>query len=129
MAEVPSVLFLLPEFVRAGVRGICIGSNDLTQLILGVDRDQAEMAIAYDPLHPAVLAAMQHLIQTAQTLNLPCSICGQSPSQYPQLIERLVNWGITSISVTPDAVNESRRAIARAEARLPTAPSNAPLVP
>lgn len=117
MAEVPSVLFLLPEFAQAGVSGICIGSNDLTQLILGVDRDQAEMAIAYDPLHPAVLAAMRHLIQTAKTLDLPCSICGQAPSQYPQLIEQLIGWGITAISVTPDAVSTSLAAIAQAEAR------------
>lgn len=129
MAEVPSILFLLPALAKAGVSGISIGSNDLTQLILGVDRDQAEMAIAYDPLHPAVLAAIQHLVQTARQLNLPCSICGQAPSQYPDLIERLVAWGITSISVSPDAVDASRQAIARAEAKANFPPVNVPRIP
>jgi pyruvate,water dikinase len=118
MAEVPSVLFLLPEYVRAGVQGISIGSNDLTQLILAIDRDQAQMATAFDERHPAVLAAIAQLIRQAKQLGIPCSICGQAPSRYPELIERLVEWGITGISVSLDAVEQTYRAIARAERKL-----------
>lgn len=118
MAEVPSVLFLLPEYVAAGVQGISIGTNDLTQLLLGVDRDQPEMAIAFDERHPAVLRAIAQLIQQAHQANIPCSICGQAPAQYPELIDHLIRWGIHSISVDVEAVESTYWAIARAEQRL-----------
>jgi pyruvate,water dikinase len=118
MAEVPSVLFLLPEYVQAGVQGISIGSNDLTQLLLGVDRDHPQMSAVFDQRHPAVLRAIHQLIQTAQQVGIPCSICGQAPSLYPELVESLVRWGITSISVSPDAVKRTHEAIARAERSL-----------
>lgn len=118
MAEVPSVLFLLPEYVAAGVQGISIGTNDLTQLLLGVDRDQPEMAIAFDERHPAVLRAIAQLIQQAQQANIPCSICGQAPAQYPELVDHLIRWGIHSISVNIEAVDRTYWAIARAEQRL-----------
>jgi pyruvate,water dikinase len=118
MAEVPSVIFLLPQFVRAGVQGISIGTNDLTQLLLGVDREQAMFSDSLNALHPAMLAAIEQLIRLAQTAGIPCSICGQAPVQYPELIDRLVQWGITSISVEPEAIESTYRAIARAEQRL-----------
>jgi pyruvate,water dikinase len=118
MAEVPSVLFLLPEYVRAGVQGISIGSNDLTQLLLGIDRDHAQSTDIYNARHPAVQRAMAHLIQQARQLHIPCSICGQAPVQYPELIEDFVRWGITAISVEPDAVEPTYQAIVRAERRL-----------
>ncbi|MBW4581695.1 MAG: hypothetical protein KME42_19160 [Tildeniella nuda ZEHNDER 1965/U140] len=115
MAEVPSVLFLLPDYVRAGVQGIAIGTNDLTQLLLGVDRDNANMASTFDARHPAVRAAIAQLIQQAHQAGIPCSVCGQAPSRDPELVETLVRWGITSISVDPDAVESTYWAIARAE--------------
>lgn len=118
MAEVPSVLFLLPEYVKAGCMGISIGTNDLTQLLLGVDRDRAEMAAAFDERHPAVMQAIRQLIEKAKQLGIPCSICGQAPGQHPELIEYLVRWGITSISVSLDAVEFTHNAIVRAEQRL-----------
>jgi pyruvate, water dikinase len=118
MAEVPSVLFLLPDYVQAGVQGISIGSNDLTQLLLAVDRDHPQMSPAFDQRHPAVLRAIQQLIQTARQVGIPCSICGQAPSHYPELVEMLVRWGISSISVSPDAVEKTHEAIARAERSL-----------
>lgn len=99
MAEVPSVLFLLPAYVKAGVQGIAIGTNDLTQLLLAVDRDQPVLASAYDERHPVVHQAMAHLIQLAHQAGIGCSICGQAPVRHPDLIPELVNWGITSISV------------------------------
>lgn len=118
MAEVPSVLFLLPEYVKAGVQGISIGTNDLTQLLLGANREQPEMATAFPPSHPAVMRAIKQLISLANTAGIPCSICGDAPALYPQIIDDLVRWGITSISVNPNAIEATYRAIARAEHRL-----------
>jgi len=118
MAEVPSILFLLPQYVKAGVQGISIGTNDLTQLLLGVDRDQGELAAAFDERHPVVTQAIAQIIQLARQANIPCSICGQAPALYPELIDSLVRWGITSISVEPEAVERTSVAIARAEQRL-----------
>lgn len=117
MAEVPSVLFLLPEYVRAGVQGISIGTNDLTQLLLGVDREQASLATAFNDRHPALLEATKQLIKLARGEEIPCSICGQA-AQSPELIDKLVQWGITSISVEPEAVERTHWAITRAEHRL-----------
>ena len=118
MAEVPSVLFLLPEYVKAGVAGISIGTNDLTQLLLGVDREQGQLAKVFNERHPAVMSAIAQLIQMAKTAGIPCSICGQAPALYPEIIDQLVQWGITSISVEPEAVERTYQAIARAEQRL-----------
>ncbi|MEA5515142.1 putative PEP-binding protein [Nodularia sp. UHCC 0506] len=118
MAEVPSVLFLLPEYVKAGVSGISIGTNDLTQLLLGVDREQGEITSVLNERHPAVMGAIAQLIQMAKTAGIPCSICGQAPAIYPEIIDQLVEWGITSISVEPEAVERTYKAIARAEQRL-----------
>lgn len=117
MAEVPSVLFLLPEYVEAGVQGICIGTSDLTQLMLGVDRDQSAMAKAFDETHPAVMNAIAQLIQTAHRLNIPCSISTQAPIT-SELIDRWVEWGVDVISVNLSVVDIAHRAIARAEQRL-----------
>ena len=115
MAEVPSVLFLLPEYVQAGVQGIAIGTSDLTQLLLGVDRDQGLMALTFDEHHPAVLRAIAQLIETAHKLGIPCSICGLAPVQYPSLIDSLVQWGVTAISVNLDAVEATYQALNQAE--------------
>ena len=118
MAEVPSVLFLLPEYVKAGVQGISIGTNDLTQLLLGVDREQGELASSFDERHPAVMRAVAQLIRMAKSAGIPCSICGQAPALYPEIIDKLVEWGITSISVEPEAVERTYKAIARAEQKI-----------
>jgi len=118
MAEVPSVLFLLPEYVKAGVQGISIGTNDLTQLLLGVDRDQAVLAKSFDEHHPVVMDAVFRLIEMAREAGIPCSICGQAPALYPEIITKLVQWGITSISVEPEALQRTYQAILRAEQSL-----------
>jgi pyruvate,water dikinase len=118
MAEVPSILFLLPEYVKAGVQGISIGTNDLTQLLLGVDREQGHLTTVFNELHPAVMTAIAQLIQMATTAGIPCSICGQAPTLYPEIIERLIKWGITSISVEPEAVERTHKWIVRAEHKL-----------
>ncbi|MBG1264254.1 putative PEP-binding protein [Nostoc commune] len=118
MAEVPSVLFLLPEYIKAGAAGISIGTNDLTQLLLGVDREQGQLGKVFNERHPAVMSAIAQLIQMAKSAGIPCSICGQAPAIYPEIIDKLVEWGITSISVEPEAVERTYQAIARAEQRL-----------
>jgi pyruvate,water dikinase len=115
MAEVPSVLFLLPAYAKAGVQGIAIGSNDLTQLLLAVDRDQPTMASAYDERHVVVQMALAHLIREARRCGMTCSICGQAPARYPELIADLVAWGIDSISVEMGALPFTREAVWRAE--------------
>lgn len=117
MAEVPSVLFMLPEYIKAGVQGIAIGTNDLTQLLLGVDRELQQLK-NLNECHPAVMRAIKQLIETARVHNIPCSICGQAPVLYPEIIDQLVQWGITSISVEPEAIATTYRAIARAEQRI-----------
>lgn len=117
MAEVPSVLFLLPDYVAAGVQGIAIGTNDLTQLLLGVDRDSPDFA-GYDERHPAVQRAIAQLIQQAKSLGIPCSLCGQAPVTHPELIATLVRWGITALSVEADAIELTYWAIVQAERQL-----------
>ncbi len=117
MAEVPSVVFLLPQYVEAGVQGICIGTSDLTQLMLGVDRDQSAMAKVFDPMHPAVMNAIEHLIKTAHRLQIPCSISTQA-TMTSEFIDRWVEWGVDAISVNLAAVEATHRLISRAEHRI-----------
>lgn len=113
MAEVPSMLLLLPDYVAAGVQGIAIGTNDLTQLLLGVDREYPQIAEAFNPSHPAVLRAIQSLIQTAHQLGIPCSICGQSFDRHPEFLRSLLEAKITAISVEVGEVEQVYRAIQR----------------
>jgi len=118
MAEVPSNVFLIDKFIDVGIDGISIGSNDLTQLILGIDRDNPKLAAQFDERNEAVLLAIERLITTSVNKGITSSICGQAPSVYPELTEKLVSWGITSVSVSPDMIDEARRIIAAAEAKV-----------
>lgn len=118
MVEIPVNVILLDKFIYAGIDGISIGSNDLTMLILGTDRDNNEVAQEFNESNPAVLWALEHSIKTAKKFNITASICGQAPSQNPSLVENLVKWGITSISVSPDAVERTREIIKEAEGKL-----------
>ena len=118
MAEVPSVVYWLPEYVGMGIDGVSIGSNDLTQLMLGVDRDSDLCAELYDESDAAVLDAIGQIIGTARRLGITASLCGQAPSSRPDFAEHLVRMGITSISVTPDVAAKTRRNVAAAERRL-----------
>lgn len=118
MVEIPSNIILLEEFIKVGIDGVSIGSNDLTMLLLGVDRDNAELAEVFNEQNPAVLWALKKTIKTCQKYKITSSICGQAPSIYPDLVEKLVEWGITSISVNPDAIERVRELVYQAEARL-----------
>lgn len=118
MAEVPSVVYRLPEYAALGIDGVSIGSNDLTQLMLGVDRDSELFGADYDERDAAVLDAIHSIIAECRRLGLTCSICGQAPSVHPEYADRLVEWGIDSISVNVDAIDRTRRNIAGAEQRL-----------
>lgn len=118
MVEIPANVILLDKFIYAGIDGISIGSNDLTMLILGTDRDNSEVAKEFDEKNEAVLWALEHAIKTANKYKITASLCGQAASQYPSLVEKLVEWGITSVSVSPDAVENTRHTILEIEKRL-----------
>jgi pyruvate,water dikinase len=118
MAEVPSVLFNLERYAALGVAGISIGSNDLTQLMLGADRDSELVAEVFDERDPAVADYLRQLIPRARSLGLQTSICGQAPSVYPEYADLLVRAGIDAISVNMDVVDRTRRLVAAAEQRV-----------
>jgi pyruvate,water dikinase len=111
-------VILLEEFAKAGIDGISIGSNDLTMLTLGVDRDNETVAPVYDERNPATMWMFETAITKAHKLGLTASMCGQAPSQYPDLTRRLVELGITSVSVSPDAIERTRQIVADAEHHL-----------
>ena len=117
MAEIPSNVILLDKFIDVGIDGISIGSNDLTMLTLGLDRDNAEVAKDFSELDPAVLWSLRRLIKKAKKRGITASICGQAPSNHPDLVEKLVKWGITAISVSPDAIDRTREIVHWAEKR------------
>lgn len=117
MVEVPSAVFLIDEFIGLGVDGVSIGSNDLTQMILAVDRDSFRLGKLgyFDERNPAVLKAVKHVISACNRLGVTSSCCGQAPSTYPEFAEFLVRCGITSMSVNPDVVEKTRSIVAEAE--------------
>jgi len=118
MAEIPSNVIIIDKFLDVGVDGISIGSNDLTQLTLGVDRDSQKMAEEFDERDEAVEVSIRHLIEKCKARNVSVSICGQAPSVYPEYTEFLVEAGITSISVNPDMIIASRKLIASVEKKI-----------
>jgi len=118
MAEVPSVVYRIPEYASMGIEGVSIGSNDLTQLMLGVDRDSEVCAELFDESDDAVLDAINRIVSSAREAGMTSSLCGQRPSNDPAFAEALVRAGITSVSVNPDAVARVRRVVGSAERRI-----------
>lgn len=117
MAEIPANIILADKFNQY-VDGYSIGSNDLTMLVLGCDRDNDTVAPIFDERNLAVRRAVAHLIETAHKAGKTVSICGQAPSVYPDFAEFLVRSGIDSISVNPDRVKFTKKMVAQVEQRI-----------
>ncbi|MBL9094965.1 MAG: phosphoenolpyruvate synthase [Planctomycetaceae bacterium] len=117
MCEIPSNVISAAAFAEI-FDGFSIGSNDLTQLILGVDRDSSIVAHIFDERNPAVMEAIASVIRTAKKAGRKIGICGQAPSDYPEFAEFLVRAGIDSISLNPDAVLKTTRRILDVEREL-----------
>ncbi|MEO0143378.1 MAG: phosphoenolpyruvate synthase [candidate division WOR-3 bacterium] len=117
MAEIPSNIILAEEFAQI-FDGFSIGSNDLTQLTLGVDRDSALVSHIFDERNKAVLYMIEYLIKSAKKYNKKVGICGQAPSDYPEIVEFLVKCGIDSISLNPDAVLKTTLMVLELERKL-----------
>ena len=124
MVEVPSNIILLDKFIDVGIDGISIGSNDLTQLTLGIDRDSPKLAEQFDERDEAMLWSLEKAIKTTTSREVTSSICGEAPSVYPELTTKLVEWGITSVSVNPDMIEHTRAIISIAEEGLTGRPSH-----
>jgi pyruvate,water dikinase len=114
MCEIPSNVILADEFLKT-FDGYSIGSNDLTQLTLGLDRDSATVAHLFDENNQAVRRMIAYAISSAQKANKPIGICGQAPSDFPEFAEWLVTQGIDSISLNPDTAIKTSLRVARAE--------------
>ena len=114
MAEIPSNVLMADEFSKH-IDGFSIGSNDLTQLTLGLDRDSSLVAHLYDERNAAVKKMISMLIDSAKRNKVKVGICGQGPSDFPDFAQFLVELGIDSISVTPDSVFKTIKAISEVE--------------
>ena len=118
MVEVPSNVLLINQFLAVGIDGVSIGSNDLTQLTLGIDRDNASMAEEFDERDEAVMRSIAHVIRACRKNHVSCSICGQAATTYPEVTELMVKEGATSVSVSPDSVVKTRRLVASVEKKI-----------
>jgi len=114
MCEIPSNVILADEFAKR-FDGFSIGSNDLTQLVLGIDRDSSELKPMFDARDAAVKVMIAQVIEVAHRHGCKVGICGQAPSDHPEFAEFLVGCGIDSISLNPDSVAAACRHIAKAE--------------
>jgi len=117
MCEIPSNVILAGEFAEV-FDGFSIGSNDLTQLVLGVDRDSEIVAHVFDERNEAVKKMIAHVIRSVHAKDRKIGICGQAPSDYPDFAQFLVEQGINSISLTPDVVMKTTLSVLEVEKRL-----------
>ena len=117
MAEIPTNIILADQFNQY-VDGYSIGSNDLSMLILGCDRNNDTVSRLFDERNLAVKRAIRHLIKVAHKDGKTVSICGQAPSEYPEFTEFLIQSGIDYVSVNPDMVKQTKRNVAHFEQRI-----------
>lgn len=118
MVEIPSNVILLDDFIDEGIDGVSIGTNDLTMLTLGVDRDNEKVADTYSEMNPAVLKSLEKIVTTCKKRDITCSVCGQAPSVFPELVEMMVDWGMTSVSISPDVIETTREIVYEAEKKV-----------
>jgi pyruvate,water dikinase len=122
MCEIPSNVILAEKFSEI-FDGFSIGSNDLTQLVLGIDRDSEMIDHLFDEQDEAVKEMLKLMVEKAKKHNRKVGICGQAPSDYPELVHFLVSLGIDSISLSPDSVIQTRLEVFKAENSDSTAPN------
>ncbi len=118
MVEVPSTCVIIDKFIDAGIDGVSFGSNDLTMLVLGLDRDDASIQELYDERDLAVLRMIKRVIDVCNKRGVTTSVCGQAPSVYESFAEFLVRIGATSMSVNPDTVVYTRKLVASIERKI-----------
>lgn len=115
MVEIPSNVILIDKFIEEGIDGVSIGSNDLTMLTLGIDRDNEEVAREFNERDESLMWSYEKVIDSAKRHRIPVSFCGQAPSNFPDLVQNLVKMGISGISVSPDAVYHTKEIIYKTE--------------
>ena len=118
MVEVPSAVFMIEEFCREGIDGVSFGTNDLTMLVLGVDRNDTSVQELYDERNLGVLRAIAYTMAVCRKHGVTTSICGQAPSVYPDYLEFMIRCGCTSVSVNPDTVVSARKSVAVMEQKI-----------
>lgn len=116
--EVPATVILLEKFIEVGIDGILIGSDMLTTLTLGIDKDNSHVAKDFDEMDPAVLWAIEQTIKTAHKHKIPTSLFGHALTLYPSLLEKLLTWGINSVTVEPTVIEKTRQQIHETERKL-----------
>jgi len=117
MVEIPAAALIIEDFIKEGLDFISFGTNDLTQYTLAVDRNNENVAKLFSEKHPAVLKLIERVITACNEHNVVSSICGQAGSD-PKMVEKLIRFGITSISANPDAIEKIREVVARTEKRI-----------
>ena len=117
MVEIPAAAILIDEYIEEGIDFVSLGTNDLTQYTLAVDRNNEFVAKHYTEEHPAVMKLIERTIRKCAEAGVKCSICGQAGS-VPHIVEKLVGYGITSVSSNADAVADVRKTVARAEQKI-----------
>ena len=117
MVEIPAAAIMIDEYIKIGLDFVSLGTNDLTQYTLAVDRNNEFVAKHYSEEHPAVMKLIERTIRKCAEAGVKCSICGQAGS-VPHIVEKLVGFGITSVSSNTDAIADVRKTVARAEQKI-----------
>ena len=117
MVEIPAAAIMIDEYIKVGIDFVSLGTNDLTQYTLAVDRNNEFVAKHYSEEHPAVMKLIERTIRKCAEAGVTCSICGQAGS-VPHIVEKLVAFGITSVSSNTDAIADVRKTVARAEQKI-----------
>ena len=117
MVEIPAAAIMIDEYIKVGIDFVSLGTNDLTQYTLAVDRNNEFVAKHYSEEHPAVMKLIERTIRKCAEAGVKCSICGQAGS-VPHIVEKLVEFGISSVSSNTDAIADVRKTVARAEQKI-----------